>query len=126
MDFFETKEVNEAGVYLINLFVNGIKTPVIVDDYFPCYKSGKIAFCKSQENELWAMLIEKAWAKFHGTYVKTEGNLPCFAFNHLTGIPSTHTSHDSIKNKEKFFKELIEANLRQYTIIASSGDRMRD
>ena len=48
MDFFETKEVNETGVYLIYLYVNGIKTPVIVDDYFPCYKSGNIAFCKSQ------------------------------------------------------------------------------
>ena len=72
------------------------------------------------------MLIEKAWAKLHGTYVRTEGNLPCFAFNHLTGIPSTHTSHVSIKNKEKFFKELTEANLRQYTIIACSGDRMKD
>ena len=72
------------------------------------------------------MLIEKAWAKLHGTYVKTEGNLPCFAFNHLTGIPSTHTSHASIKNKEKFFKELIDAKLRQYTIIACSGGRMKD
>ena len=48
MDFFETKEVNEAGVYLVYLFVNGIKTPVIVDDYFPCYKNGSVAFCKSQ------------------------------------------------------------------------------
>ena len=72
------------------------------------------------------MLIEKAWAKLHGTYVKTEGNLPCFAFNHLTGIPSTHTSHVSIKNKEVFFKELSEASLRHYTIIASSGGRIKD
>ena len=122
-DLFETKKVNSAGIYLLYLYVNGIRTPVIIDDYFPCYKSGKIAFCKSQQNELWAMLIEKAWAKLHGTFVRTEGNLPCFAYSHLTGVPSSNTSHESVKNKEKFFQELVAANLLNNILIASSGDK---
>ena len=33
---FITKEVNSAGCYLLTFFVNGIETPVVVDDYFPC------------------------------------------------------------------------------------------
>ena len=30
-----TREVNSAGIYLVTLFVNGVETPVIVDDWFP-------------------------------------------------------------------------------------------
>ena len=34
---FVTKEVNAAGVYLMKFIVNGVETPVMVDDYLPCY-----------------------------------------------------------------------------------------
>ena len=69
------------------------------------------------------MLIEKAWAKLHGSYVRTEGNLPSFAYGHLSGNPSMYTTHDSVKDKEKFFKELSDAHNRKYILIASTGDR---
>ena len=45
---FETKTVNPAGVYMMYFYINGVKTPVMVDGYFPCHPSGKVAFCKSQ------------------------------------------------------------------------------
>lgn len=32
---FDTIEVNKAGIYLMTFFVNGILTPVIVDDWIP-------------------------------------------------------------------------------------------
>ena len=32
---FVTKEFNQAGIYLMTLFVNGVVTPVVVDDYLP-------------------------------------------------------------------------------------------
>ena len=31
----ETQKVNQAGIYLLKFFVNGILTPVIVDDHLP-------------------------------------------------------------------------------------------
>ena len=83
MDCFERTDVNASGIYLMYFYVNGVKTPVVVDDYFPCYPSGKVAFAKGQPEELWVMLLEKAWAKLHGSYVKTEGGLPCFACSHI-------------------------------------------
>jgi hypothetical protein len=59
---------NSAGCYLINFYVNGIKTAIMVDDWFPC-SNGKLAFGKSKgEGELWISLLEKAWAKLLGTY----------------------------------------------------------
>lgn len=54
------------------MYVNGLETPIIVDDYFPIVY-GKPAFCKTADGELWAMLLEKAWAKLHGSYMRTEG-----------------------------------------------------
>lgn len=31
----ETKSVNSAGIYLLKFFINGVETPVIVDDHLP-------------------------------------------------------------------------------------------
>ena len=36
-----TKEVNSTGIYHVRLFVNGLQTSVIVDDYVPVYKRNK-------------------------------------------------------------------------------------
>ena len=33
---FNTKEVNAAGIYSINLYVNGVREEVVVDEYIPC------------------------------------------------------------------------------------------
>jgi hypothetical protein len=46
---------------------------VEIDDYFPCYKGidGKYtsAFTKPKNNNLlWVLILEKAWAKANGSY----------------------------------------------------------
>jgi len=48
---------------------NGFKCEVIVDDYIPCkrdyYNQTKPCFSASNDNELWVIILEKAWAKLH-------------------------------------------------------------
>ena len=69
----ETTEVNSVGIYLLKFFVNGIETPVIVDDYFPIHlKDNQLAFAHSNEGELWVSLLEKGWAKLNGSYACCE------------------------------------------------------
>ena len=55
--------------------VNGRKHLVIVDDLIPCrvFASGaaKPLFAFTKQHELWAMLLEKAWAKLFGSYRRT-------------------------------------------------------
>jgi hypothetical protein len=42
---------------------------------------------KHHGNELWAMLVEKAFAKFCGGYPKLDGGLSVWAWKALTGDP---------------------------------------
>jgi calpain-15 len=53
------------GVYIC---FEGTWQAVWVDDYFPCYKNTGPIFCRSKEQELWVMILEKAWAKINGSY----------------------------------------------------------
>ena len=100
---FVTEQVNKAGIYMVRFFLNGQETPVIVDEFLPCGQNGKPAFATCRDNELWVSLLEKAWAKLHGTYARTEGGLPCFAASHIMGVPSESHHHDSIENVDQFF-----------------------
>lgn len=61
-------------------YINGVKTPVVVDDQLPCNEDGSVAFAYSDEDAIWVSLLEKAWAKLHGTYVRTEEGWPYFAY----------------------------------------------
>ena len=64
-----TKNINSAGIYQVKFFINGLRTSVIVDDYVPVDPiTEQPAFCHSEKQEVWAPIIEKAWAKIHGSY----------------------------------------------------------
>ncbi len=92
-----TKEINAAGIYLLSFYINGRKTPVVVDDWIPCRSQNwgplKPCFARSVEGELWVCLMEKAWAKLYGTYARMEGGDPAFAAQHLNGSPAKTIWH---------------------------------
>ena len=86
----------------------------------PVNKAGKPAFATCRDGEIWVSILEKAWAKLHGTYARTEGGLPCFAASHIMGVPSESYSHDAIENTEDFFDMLQSADKRNFTMMAAS------
>lgn len=67
-DIFITKHINESGIYELKLFQGNKEVRVIVDDYIPCQENGKVAFSSNHGNEIWVMILEKAYAKLHGSY----------------------------------------------------------
>ena len=117
---FVTREVNAAGIYMVKLYINGNEAPVIVDDYLPVKRNGTPAFATCRDGELWVSLLEKAWAKLHGTYARTEGGLPCFAASHIMGVPSESFNHAAIESTEDFFDMLQSADKRGFTMMAAS------
>ena len=84
-----SKEVTKAGVYCVTLCINGVWEEVILDDLIPVKPgSGRdIAFNYTLTNELWVILLEKAWAKVHGGYMNTDGGIIREALRDLTGAP---------------------------------------
>jgi calpain-15 len=46
-----------------------------VDDFFPV-KYGRPIFTTSKNQDIWVMVLEKAWAKIFGSYSKIEAGLP--------------------------------------------------
>ncbi|KAG1342741.1 Calpain-type cysteine protease ADL1 [Cocos nucifera] len=81
-----TPEYNEEGIYTVRFCIQGEWVPVVVDDWIPCESPGKPAFATSKKhNELWVSILEKAYAKLHGSYEALEGGLVQDALVDLTG-----------------------------------------
>jgi len=85
---FITKEANEYGIYRVKFCKNGEWVTVTVDDFFPCYPLGEPIFAKCHGNELWVMLLEKAYAKLHNNYYLLKGGYVHEALLDLTGCPT--------------------------------------
>eukprot|EP01080_Neovahlkampfia_damariscottae_P001745 gene1745-514_t len=68
-NLFVSTEFGEFGVYACRFYKNGWKT-VIVDDYIPCnaYTGYPIYSQNLNHSEIWVSILEKAYAKLHGSY----------------------------------------------------------
>jgi hypothetical protein len=86
---FVSKTKNENACYCLALCVDGIFEEIIVDDFVPYDEKRKqIIFNKTADNELWVMLLEKAWAKAYGGYDNIDGGFSRDALHDLTGAPT--------------------------------------
>lgn len=77
-----------AGAYRVYLNREGWWQSVIVDSYLPTY-NGFVCFGRNATDpyELWVSLLEKAYAKVHGSYAAIVGGSVLNALSDLTGFP---------------------------------------
>merc|ERR1719362_431792 len=89
--FPEQDCVCDAGAYLVRLCLGGQWQGVLVDDRLPCVGGGlrsrQLAHCVTNRLQLWASLIEKAFAKACGSYEALRGGEASEALSMLTGWP---------------------------------------
>jgi len=76
-----TDEAKAAGVYRFKFFRMGEWVDIVVDDQLPQRKRA----APSETDEWWVPLVEKAYAKFNGSYDKIIGGNTCWAMTDLTG-----------------------------------------
>ena len=102
-------------------YVDGEQRNIKVDHFFPHNPvTRSFVFLHSQAYELWPMLIEKAYAKFLGSYqtMFTLSNADlCDSFDFLTGFPSCCIKHKG-RSKDNVWKLLIKAFERSFPVIA--------
>jgi len=84
---FEQKTVAPDGKYTLRIYNHPRKQweSVTIDDYIPVSAvDGKPIMAKPQDNEMWVLLAEKAFAKWFGSYVQTQGAFVLVPFMLLT------------------------------------------
>ncbi|CAE7494838.1 Capn15 [Symbiodinium microadriaticum] len=85
---FVTREFNPRGKYVLRLWdsPNEKYVNVAVDDFIPVDKrTQQPAFTENNGNEMWVMIMEKAFAKYMGSYAATEGGYSLYAMHTITG-----------------------------------------
>ena len=84
---------------------------VTIDDRAPFRGNNKMTLYAKigRDNSVWGPLLEKAFAKYHGTYEAIIGGNPLIAFNTLAGAPGTTKRHSSM-NKKALWKALKKAD----------------
>lgn len=102
---FNTKEINQIGKYEMNFYNPKTKDwmTICVDDRIPCTKNywfrrSEPLFSKPHENELYILLLEKAFAKLAGSYGKISGGYPVLAWLILTGCENLQIWSKDPKN----------------------------
>jgi calpain-15 len=86
-DLFITKQTNPNGVYMLRICKGGVWRTIVLDDYFPCKPEAGPVYSKANANELWVLLLEKAFAKIHGSYAAIKSGWAFEAMMDLTGAP---------------------------------------
>ena len=99
---FLTKKLNNKCYYEIVLFINGEFQIVIIDDFIPFLKGkNKPYFSHPNNNEIWVLLLEKAWAKVNGGYEKIIEGWPSEVLSCFTGFNTTFLINDDYSEEEE-------------------------
>lgn len=111
---FKSEKYSKYGLYQVKLCVNGEWITVVIDDLFPCIPLSPPLVCKSQSDELWILILEKAMAKvFECYYNLTTTNISEFLLI-LTGCPTLFFSLEDLLKTED--KESILKKIKQYVV----------
>ena len=79
------EEGDYTGAFHVRFWQYGKWVDVVIDDYLPTI-DGSLCFNQSDDpNEMWPALVEKAYAKLHGTYGEIEGGWPKEALVDFSG-----------------------------------------
>ena len=123
---FKEKSIEHAyGVYLR---VNGIWKLIILDDFLPYYFDTegqyRFVFSSSFKKEIWICLLEKAWAKLNGNYIRSIESSPSEIFDVLTDA-YTDILYISPPEKDEIYKALYDGQSKGYILTAETSNESK-
>ena len=110
----ENRISKDKPYFMVNFFIDGEWKVIKVKNSFPVFeKSGDLVGVKPKYNEIFLMILEKAWALINGGYDKMEGGFTNNIFELFLGCKcdefykdDIYKLYNSIKLNEKFFGTL--------------------
>ena len=118
---FITQTVNTPGCYCLSPYAMGQKINVTLDENVPVNNDNQCIFAGPSGEEIWALLLEKAWAKVNGSYANIESGNEKEALHFLTGAPTKEVTHNKLKSPDVLWEKLIDAVERNHIMTASCG-----
>ncbi|CAD8127631.1 unnamed protein product [Paramecium sonneborni] len=114
LETFVTRTFNPNGLYGVKLCIDGEWKVIGMDDYIPTWYD-QAAFTRGKDEEIWVMVIEKAWAKVFGSYENIEAGYPTEVLRTLTGAATK-----TLFTKEDKFMEELQTCIQNRCIMVCS------
>ncbi|KAJ6220346.1 hypothetical protein RDWZM_006158 [Blomia tropicalis] len=118
LNIIPSTTLNKEGIYQLFFCIDGRWTPIEIDDTFPVDKNRRLVFSQTLNNQMYAPLIEKAFAKHHSCYKALAQGTVLEGFSSLTGMPVSRIIINTI-SPNQLWKQLNNY-LSKYNMLAAS------